>query len=430
MDWRRKRRKFAEAQGIDEIKFLTDKNQKVECTSDIVLGRITKRAMSNSMSKENYSGLRAQLISVAGRSLILSVLDGRIGSGDQLVFSSSGELRNVISVDELGGNTKVELDSPIESHAGEIIAGSNDRPEYADQFEAKIVWLSKRSLLPGRGYTLSCAGQTVSVTITKLKCRVEETSGKHIAANSISKDETCIANLSLSRPIAFDPASSHLQTSLFELKSSDSRTVANGEIQHSLRRASNLHKQALEVDKAARSQLKHQTPKIIWLTGLSASGKSTIANNVEKKLLAMGKHTYLLDGDNVRQGLNKDLGFTEADRIENIRRIAEVSKLMLDAGLIVITSFISPFRAERRMARALFKAGEFIEVHVDASLATCEARDPKGLYKKARQGGIQNFTGLDSPYETPENPELRIDTVTVPAESAATQIIEYLLGQS
>jgi len=193
-----------------------------------------------------------------------------------------------------------------------------------------------------------------------------------------------------------------------------------------LRRASNVHWQALAVDKIARSKLKNQTPKIIWLTGLSASGKSTIANIIEKKLLAMGKHAYLLDGDNVRHGLNKDLGFTAADRVENIRRIAETSKLMLDAGLIVIASFISPFRAERRMARSLFEEGEFIEVHVDASLALCEERDPKGLYKKVRRGAITNFTGFDSPYDRPEKPEIRIDTETVSAEEAASRIIDYL----
>ena len=226
-----------------------------------------------------------------------------------------------------------------------------------------------------------------------------------------------------------DPVSTQLKTSLFELTSGDTHILAQGEIQHSLRRASNIHWQALEVDKAVRSALKHQTPKIVWLTGLSASGKSTIANLVEKKLLAKGMHTYLLDGDNVRQGINKDLGFTEVDRVENIRRIGEISKLMLDAGLIVIASFISPFRAERRMVRALFDHAEFIEVHVDASLAICEARDPKGLYKKARQCGIQNFTGLDSPYEVPEKPELKIETETESAEEAATKIVEYLSKQ-
>jgi bifunctional enzyme CysN/CysC len=200
-------------------------------------------------------------------------------------------------------------------------------------------------------------------------------------------------------------------------------------VRHSLRRASNVHWQATGVDKAARSKLKQQTPKIIWLTGLSASGKSTIANVIEKKLLMMGKHAYLLDGDNVRHGLNKDLGFTDADRVENIRRISEISKLMLDAGLIVIASFISPFQAERQMARSLFEKDEFIEVHVDASLAVCEQRDPKGLYKKVRRGVIQNFTGFDSPYDKPENPEIKIDTETVSAEDAATQIIEYLSAQ-
>jgi bifunctional enzyme CysN/CysC len=356
----------------------------------------------------------------------MAVMNGDASGGDELAFSSSGEVRRLISLSTHDGVTKAELDSSVDAHGGDIVASAADRPEYADQFQAQIVWLSEQQMLPGRRYILVCAGQAVGATISKLKYRVEAASGKHIAASSISLDETFIANLSLAQNIAFDPSGSGLETSLFELKDSESKTLARGEIQHSLRRASNIHWQALEVDKNARASLKQQTPKIIWLTGLSAAGKSTIANIVEKKLLATGKHTYLLDGDNVRQGLNKDLGFTEADRVENIRRIAEVSKLMLDAGLIVIASFISPFRAERQMARSLFAECEFIEVHVDASLAICEGRDPKGLYKKARLGSIRNFTGFDSPYEAPENPELKIETETVSAEEAATAIIEHL----
>lgn len=383
---------------------------------------------------EESSAFRARLISIEDNSVIVEVLDGEVNSGDELVFCSSGETRSVISIETSDGNTIVELDSPVvsqaydslNSSAGEIIAKSNNRPEYVDQFEAEIFWVSEQKMLPGRRYSLICAGQAADATISKLKYRVEESSGKHIAANSISRDETFIGNLSLSSNIAFDPISSQLRTSHFELENSDSKTLAQGRIRHSLRRASNVHWQAIAVDKTARSQLKNQIPRIIWLTGLSASGKSTIANVIEKKLLAMGKHAYLLDGDNVRHGLNKDLGFTDADRVENIRRISETSKLMLDAGLIVIASFISPFEAERRMARSLFEKGEFIEVHVDASLATCEQRDPKGLYKKVRQGVIKNFTGFDSPYDKPENPEIKIDTEKVSAEEAATKVIEYL----
>jgi bifunctional enzyme CysN/CysC len=392
------------------------------------------------MANEESSVFRAQLISVKGSVASVAFLDGMINVGDELVFCSSGDTRTVVSLDTRTDVVSVELDSPVflaqanaqagaQAKVGEIIASSIDRPEYVDQFEAEIIWMSDEKMLPGRRYSLSCAGQIVDASITKLKYRVEETSGKQIAANSISVGETFIGNVSLSQNIAFDQMSSELSTSRFELKDSGFKILARGRVRHSLRRASNVHWQATGVDKAARSKLKQQTPKIIWLTGLSASGKSTIANVIEKKLLMMGKHAYLLDGDNVRHGLNKDLGFTDADRVENIRRISEISKLMLDAGLIVIASFISPFQAERQMARSLFEKDEFIEVHVDASLAVCEQRDPKGLYKKVRRGVIQNFTGFDSPYDKPENPEIKIDTETVSAEDAATQIIEYLSAQ-
>ena len=378
------------------------------------------------MTEEKSSAFRARLIGVADNSVTMEVLDGEARNSDELVFCGSAQTRKVLSLRDHNSHIMAELESPIEAQAGEIIARSVERPEYVDQFEAEIFWMSEQEMLPGRSYSLICAGQSVEATISKLKYKVEEKSGKHIAANSIALDETFIANLSLDHNIAFDPGSSGLETSRFELRSGDSKVLARGEIRHSLRRASNVHWQALAVDKIARSKLKNQTPKIIWLTGLSASGKSTIANIIEKKLLAMGKHAYLLDGDNVRHGLNKDLGFTAADRVENIRRIAETSKLMLDAGLIVIASFISPFRAERRMARSLFEEDEFIEVHVDASLAICEERDPKGLYKKVRRGAIRNFTGFDSPYDRPENPEIRIDTETVSTEEAAIRIIDYL----
>lgn len=392
------------------------------------------------MANEESNAFRARLISVKGSVASVAFLDGMINVGDELVFCSSGDTRTVVSLDTRTDVVSVELDLPVflaqanaqavaQAKVGEIIARSIDRPEYVDQFEAEIIWMSDEKMLPGRRYSLSCAGQIVDASITKLKYRVEETSGKQIAANSISVGETFIGNVSLSQNIAFDPMSSELSTSRFELKDSGFKIMARGRVRHSLRRASNVHWQATGVDKAARSKLKQQTPKIIWLTGLSASGKSTIANVIEKKLLMMGKHAYLLDGDNVRHGLNKDLGFTDADRVENIRRISEISKLMLDAGLIVIASFISPFQAERQMARSLFEKDEFIEVHVDASLAVCEQRDPKGLYKKVRRGVIQNFTGFDSPYDKPENPEIKIDTETVSAEDAATQIIEYLSAQ-
>lgn len=378
------------------------------------------------MAKDKSSAFRARLLGVAGNSLTLEVLDGKVSSADELLFCSSSQTRKVLSLREYDGHILAEVGSAVEAKIGEIVAGATQRPECVDQFEAEILWLSAQDMLPGRSYSLVCAGQLVDATVTKLKYKVEEASAKHIAANSIAHGETFIGNLSLSRKIVFDPISTGLKTSQFELRNGDTKVLAKGEIRHSLRRASNVYWQTLAIDKAARSKLKHQTPKMIWLTGLSASGKSTIANIVEKKLLVMGRHAYLLDGDNVRHGLNKDLGFTAADRVENIRRIAETGKLMLDAGLIVITSFISPFRDERRMARSLFEEGEFIEVHIDASLAVCEERDPKGLYKKVRQGALSNFTGFDSPYDIPENPEIKIDTEAICAEDAAARIIDYL----
>jgi bifunctional enzyme CysN/CysC len=308
-----------------------------------------------------------------------------------------------------------------------MIVPSNSRPEFADQFEAKIYWLSKEDLLPGRTYILEAVGGKSEATISKLKYRLEKDGQHQIAANTLSNQQYGVSNISLAEAIVYDPYSMCNAMGHFNLLDKFSReVVAEGEIHHGLRRANNVHWQTLDTDKQSRANIKHQVPKIIWLTGLSGAGKSSIANLIEKKLIAKTRHSYLLDGDNVRHGLNKDLGFTDADRVENIRRIAETAKLMLDAGLIIITSFISPFRAEREMARNLFDKGEFIEVFVEASLEVCEKRDPKGLYKKARAGEIKNFTGIDSPYQPPEHPELVIDTVTLTLEQAADKIISYL----
>lgn len=385
------------------------------------------------MSEHYLKPFRARLCDVEKDSLTVEVLDGTLAVADSFVVCGSGEIRSAVSVKEAAGKLKISIDTPlshqINSMACEIIASADSRPEFVDQFEAQIFWMSEEKMLPGRRYSLNCAGQQTDATISKLKYRLKQSSGGKIAATSISKNQTFVGNLALARNIAFDPSNSGLRTSQFELTNAEGEPLASGQIRHSLRRASNVHWQAVSVDKKSRAALKNQSPKIVWLTGLSASGKSTIANIVEQKLLALGKHAYLLDGDNVRHGLNKDLGFTDADRVENIRRIAETSKLMLDAGLIVIASFISPFKAERQMARSLFAEGEFVEVHVDASLAVCEKRDPKGLYKKARSGAIKNFTGFDSPYDEPANPEIRIDTEKLAAEDAAVEIIEYLLAE-
>jgi bifunctional enzyme CysN/CysC len=284
-------------------------------------------------------------------------------------------------------------------------------------------------MLPGRPYLLKIGARVVGVTITALKYKVNVNTLEHLAAKQLELNEIGICNIALDRQIPFDPYLENRETGGFILIDRfTNHTVGAGLIHYSLWRADNIHWQALDVDKAARARIKGQKPCALWFTGLSGAGKSTIANLLEKRLLAAGKHTYLLDGDNVRHGLNKDLGFTNADRVENIRRVAEVMRLMVDAGLIVMVSFISPFRSERRMARNLLAEGEFIEIFVDTPLAEAERRDTKGLYKKARRGELKHFTGIDSPYEEPEQPEIRIDTVTTPADEAVELIVRKLAG--
>jgi bifunctional enzyme CysN/CysC len=282
-------------------------------------------------------------------------------------------------------------------------------------------------MLPGRPYLMKIGARTLGATITSLKYRVNVNTIEHLAAKKLDLNEIGICNVGLDRPIPFDPYTENRATGGFILIDRHSHdTVGAGLIQFALRRADNIHWQALDVNKTARSHLKGQKPCVLWFTGLSGAGKSTIANLVEKRLLSAGKHTYLLDGDNIRHGLNKDLGFTDADRVENIRRVAEVSRLMVDAGLIVLVSFISPFRSERRMARDLVAEGEFIEVFVDTPLEEAEKRDAKGLYKKARRGELKHFTGIDSPYEAPEHPEIRIDTTTTTPDEAVDEIVARL----
>jgi bifunctional enzyme CysN/CysC len=269
--------------------------------------------------------------------------------------------------------------------------------------------------------------RTVNATVTEPKYKVNVNTMEHLAAKKLDLNEIGVCNVALDRPVAFDPYTANRATGGFVLIDRlNNHTVGAGTLHFALRRAHNIHLQAVDIDKQARAEIMHQRPALLWFTGLSGSGKSTIANLVEKKLYAMGRHSYLLDGDNVRHGLNKDLGFTEADRVENIRRVAEVSKLMVDAGLIVLTAFISPFRAERRMARGLLEDGEFVEIHVDTPLEVAEKRDVKGLYAKARRGELKNFTGIDSPYEAPETPELHVNTVSLTAEEAADRVIAFL----
>jgi bifunctional enzyme CysN/CysC len=287
--------------------------------------------------------------------------------------------------------------------------------------------MTDEPLLPGRQYLLKIGTRTVGASVTDTKYKVNVDTLEHLAAKQLELNEIGVCNLALDRPVVFDPYAVNREMGGFILIDRlSNHTVGAGMIHFALRRASNIHLQHVDVDKAARARLKGQKPAVVWFTGLSGSGKSTIANLVEKKLLALGHHTYLLDGDNVRHGLNKDLGFTEADRVENIRRIAEVARLMGDAGLIVMTAFISPFRAERDTARRLLPDGEFVEVHVDTPLDVAESRDVKGLYRKARRGELKNFTGIDSPYEAPLQPELRVDTVGSTPDQAADQVIARL----
>lgn len=389
------------------------------------------------MADENKEPMRVLIRKVESQNRVEGLLvSGKINKGDCVNTIPTGQQSTVISLEHDGNAIEsasadttlaIDLAYSVKLREGDVLACADHSPEYADQFEANLSWLANEELLPGRSYRLQTITGMADASISRLKYRVNKDSNQQIAAKTLECGQDGVANISLTSPIIFDPVLTCGKLGRFQLLDRESHeAVAEGEIRHALRRASNIHWQALDVDKESRATIKNQTPRIIWLTGLSGSGKSTIANLLEKKLLADSHHSYLLDGDNVRHGLNKDLGFTAADRVENIRRVAETAKLMLDAGLIVITSFISPFRAERDMARTLFAEGEFIEVFIDTSLEVCEQRDPKGLYHKARAGELRNFTGIDSPYEPPENPEMTLDTVALSVEEAADQILEYL----
>jgi bifunctional enzyme CysN/CysC len=360
------------------------------------------------------------------------VAAGSIAVGDAVVVAASGQTSTVASLQvgeqaidraQAGQSILLTLTDERDISRGDVLASAADRPETSDQFAAHLLWMGDAPLLPGRGYALKLGTCTVTAQVTEIKHQVDVNTQEHLAAKTLALNEIGAVNLSLDQPIAFAPYAENRTLGGFILIDKQTlATVAGGVIDFALRRAANVHWQALDVDQAARASLKQQTPRCLWFTGLSGSGKSTIANLVEKRLLAEGKHTYLLDGDNVRHGLSRDLGFSDADRVENIRRVAEVAKLMVDAGLIVIVSFISPFAEERRMARSLFGAGEFIEVFVDTPIEECERRDVKGLYAKARAGLIPNFTGISSPYERPEHAEIVLDTM----RQASTQLAEYV----
>ncbi|MET3667711.1 sulfate adenylyltransferase subunit CysN [Caulobacter sp. 1776] len=367
------------------------------------------------------------------------IASGSIKPGDRIRALPSGRESRVARIVTLprdldqavaGQSVTLTLEDEIDISRGDVIAAADAPAPVANQFEATLVWMDDEPLPPGRTYLLKLGTRTVSASVTEIKHRVNVNTLEKTAAKRLELNEIGVCNLSLDQAIPFEAYADNRQMGGFILVDRlSNRTVGAGMINFALRRADNIHWQHTDVTKASRSALKAQRGQVVWLTGLSGAGKSTIANLVEKRLHALGRHTYLLDGDNVRHGLNKDLGFTEEDRVENIRRVAEVAKLMVDAGLIVLTAFISPFRAERQLARDILEPGEFIEVFVDTPLAVAEARDVKGLYKKARSGQLKNFTGVDSPYEAPEKPELRIDTTAIDPVEAAERIVAWLEGQ-
>jgi bifunctional enzyme CysN/CysC len=364
------------------------------------------------------------------------VASGVIKPGDRVRVEPSGRTSTVARIvtkdgdlDQAvaGQSVTLTLSDEVDCSRGDVLAAAAAPPEVADQFEATIVWMAEDHLLPGRPYWVKIGSKLVSAQVTEIKHRVNVNTLEHLAAKQLELNEIAICNVSFDRPIGFDAYADIPDLGGFILIDRLSNaTVGAGMIHFALRRAHNIHWQAVDVNKATRARDLGQRPAILWFTGLSGAGKSTIANLVEKKLQSEGKHTYLLDGDNVRHGLNRDLGFTDADRVENIRRVGEVARLMVDAGLIVLTAFISPFIAERRMARDLVEAGEFIEVYVSTPLDVAEGRDVKGLYAKARAGQLKNFTGIDSPYEPPEHAEIIVDTTTLSAEEAAEQIVQRL----
>ncbi|MDJ0767580.1 MAG: sulfate adenylyltransferase subunit CysN [Ilumatobacter sp.] len=364
------------------------------------------------------------------------VVGGMVRPGDPVRVLPAGTTSTVerivtmdgdLDVAEAGQSVTLTLADEVDASRGDVICAGEAPAEVADQFEAHVVWMHEDEMLPGRPYTMKIGTRTVGVTIGPPKHRIDVNNLDHLAANTLGLNEIGVCNLSLDRAIPFDPYVANRDMGGFVIVDRlTQNTVGAGLLHFALRRAHNIHWQEVQVDKDARAQLAAHRPGVVWFTGLSGSGKSTIANIVESKLYAAGVRTYLLDGDNVRHGLNRDLGFTDADRVENIRRIAEVSGLMVDAGMVVLVSFISPFRAERRLARDRVEAGEFVEVFVDTPLDVAEFRDPKGLYAKARAGELANFTGIDSPYEPPEAPEVHVDTTTMSAEEAADRVIDVL----
>lgn len=365
-----------------------------------------------------------------------TVAGGTVRPGDAVVVAASGRVatvKRIVSYDgdlalaAAGDAVTLVLDQEVDISRGDVLAAPTARPAVADQLQAHIVWMADAALVPGRSYLLKCGTRTVTASVTALKHVLDVAAQRPVPAKTVGLNEIAVVDLALGQPIAFDAYADNRTTGAFILIDRFSNaTVAAGMIDFPLRRAGNVHRQALDVTPAARALAKGQQAAVVWFTGLSGSGKSTVANLVEAALHASGRHTFLLDGDNVRHGLNRDLGFSEADRVENLRRVAEVAKLMTEAGLIVLVSFIAPFRAERQAARDLVPEGRFIEVFVDTPLEVCEARDVKGLYAKARAGAIANFTGIDSPYEAPEAPEIRLTPADGTAEAQAERVLADL----
>jgi bifunctional enzyme CysN/CysC len=365
-----------------------------------------------------------------------TLLGGSVAPGDAVVVlpaSRRTRIARVLGPDgdvaqaARGQAITVTFEDEVDASRGDVLAAAGDPPQVADQFAAHLLWMGDAALVPGRPYLLKLGTRTVTAQVTEIKHRVDVDTQEPLAAKRLELNEVAYVNLSTDAPIVFAPYAEERELGGFILIDRQTHATVAGVIDFALRRAGNIHWQHLDVDKTARAAAKHQQPACLWFTGLSGSGKSTIANLVEKRLHALGHHTYLLDGDNVRHGLNRDLGFTEEDRVENIRRVAEVARLMTDAGLIVLVSFISPYRSERRFARERFGAGEFFEIFVDTPLAVCEARDVKGLYRRARAGEIPNFTGVSAPYEAPESPEVHVLGAEEAVEAAAERIVRRLL---
>jgi len=365
-----------------------------------------------------------------------TIASGKVRPGDPVVVAASGREAKVAKIVTMDGErdeavaseaVTIVLDREIDVSRGDILVPPSHRPEVTDQFAAHVVWMAESAMYPGRPYLLKVGTRTVTAQVTEIKHRIDVNTFDHLAAKELGLNEVGFCNVSLSEDIAFDPYEANRETGAFILIDRlTNATVGAGMIWFALRRATNIHWQALDVTKASRAAIKGQKPVVLWFTGLSGSGKSTIANLVEKRLHAQGRHTYILDGDNVRHGLNRDLGFTDADRVENIRRVAEAARLFVEAGMIVLVSFISPFRSERRMAREMMEADEFLEVYVDTPIEVCRQRDPKGLYKKADAGQLKNFTGVDSPYEPPELADLAIDTTAGEPEEHAETVVSLL----